>query len=243
MRFVTRLRFFIGMVFIIALTAVLFLFLNYTMSNKSSDKATLETDSYAVTSTYEGVLKRQFVTPGQQVKEGDRLFEISSPALTQAIQKDEEDKKTPLFEVASNGNMILLATTAGVVQQVNLVNGSYVQRSGSLATIATEKARYVTARYLLKAPDYARINKDNPIQVTLPDNSRYQAKVFDTTLQQDGEQVYTVVKARLPEDAKILPTFTSGTPVSTSWQLNDSSWQEAVFRFVRGLVEPQTQKD
>lgn len=241
MGFFARLRFLIGLGLVVTVVAGLFLSLNYTMSNISSKKATLETDAYTVSSEYAGVLRKQFVVPGDTVKEGDRLFEISSPGLTQALRNDQIDKDSLLFALADNGNMILLANAPGVVQKVNFANGSYIEASSDIATIATNNARYVTARYLLNAPDYARINRDKPLRVTLPDNTQYEAKVFDINLEQDKEQVFTVVKARLPKNAEILPTFTSGTPVSTSWQLDNSDWQDALFTFVRRLIEPQTQ--
>lgn len=241
MRFLERVKFFVGLLIVITVVGLLFLALNYSMSNKSSLKATLETDAYAVHNDYDGVLRRQFVDPGDTVEEGDRLFEISSPSLTQSLKDDRVDRDSLLFEVADNGNMILLANAAGTIQQINFSVGSYIETNSTIATVATQNARYIVAYYLLNAPDYARINRDNAVQVTLPDNTRFEAKVFDITLEQDGEQVFTVVRARLPENASILPTFTSGTPVSTSWQLENSDWQDALFDFVKLLIEPRTQ--
>lgn len=242
MGFLTRLRFFIGILLVVSLIAALFVYLNYTMSNISSQRASLEADTYTVLSEYDGVLRDQFVDPGDEVEEGDRLFEISSPSLTQALREDQTDEEDFLFEVADNGNMILLANAPGVMQQINFSDGAYIEANSEIATVATDNARYVVAYYLLNAPDYARVNRDNPVQVTLPDNSRYQAQVFDVSLEQDGEQVFTVVRARLPNDAKVLPAFTSGTPVNTAWNLDNSAWQNTVFEFVRRLIEPRTQE-
>lgn len=241
MGFFARLKFLLGLLIVVTIVALLFLFLNFSMSNKSSQKATLETDAYAVRSEYSGVLRRQFVQPGDVVEQGDRLFEISSPSLTQALRDKRIDKDTLLFEVAKNGNMLLVANAPGTVQQINVADGAYIDTATDIATITTAETRYIIARYLLNAPDYARINRDNAVQVTLPDNSRFEAKVFDISLEQDGEQVFTVVKARLPKDARILPTFSSGTPVSTTWQLDNSDWQNRLFNFVQRLIEPQTQ--
>lgn len=237
-----RLKFLIGLLLAGAVAASLFVFLNYTMSNVSSQRATLEADTYAISTDYSGVLRRIFVTTGERIQEGDRLFEISSPILTQAISDDKASGKSPLYEVADSGNMILLATAPGVVQQINFTIGAFVEADADIATVATDNARYVIARYLLSAPDYARINRDNLVHITLPDNSKYEARVFNISLEQDEEQVYTVVRARLPEDANILPTFSPGTPVSTTWQLDNSSWQNSLIRFVRSLVQPQSQE-
>lgn len=240
MGFFARVRFLIGLLVVVAIVGGLFVLLNYRMSNVSSRKATLETDAYALSSGYDGVLKRIYVSPGDKVNEGDRLFEISSPGLTQAIESEKAKKSSPLYEITSDGNMVLLATAQGTVQQVNYTNGAYIEANKTIATIATNNARYVIAYYLLSAPDYARINRDNRVHVTLPDNSRYDAKVFDISLEQDGEQVFTVVRARLPEDAKILPTFASGTPVTSTWQLDNSAWQNWLINVIRSLIEPTT---
>lgn len=241
MGFLARVRFLIGLLIVVMIVAGLFLLLNYRMSNVSSRKATLETDSYAVSADYGGVLRKALVAPGDTVEEGDPLFEMSSPGLTQAIRNDQVKKESPLYEVNDDGNMVLLATAPGVVQQINFTNGAFIEAHHEIAAIATNNARYVISYYLLSAPDYARINRDNLVHVTLPDNSRFEAKVFDISLEQDGEQVFTVVRARLPEGASILPTFASGTPVSTTWQLDNSDWQNSLIEFIKVLVEPQTQ--
>lgn len=238
-----RLRFFIGIAVVIGIVAALFLYLNFSMSNIQSQKATLETDSYAVVSEYGGVLQRSYVNPGDAVKKGDKLFELDSQSLTQALRNDQVEQDSLPFEVTKSGSIILLATVPGEVQQTNFAVGAFIAPNVEIATIATEDSQYITARYLLNAPDYARINRDNPVHVTLPDNTRLEAKVFDITLEQDNEQIYTVVKARLPEDAAILPTFSSGTPVSTTWQLNDSEWQDSLTRFVRSLIVPRSESE
>lgn len=239
MKFFTRVQFFIGALGVFAVVAGLFLYLNYTMSHITSHGATLEADSYAVTNEYAGVLRQQFVKPGDTVEEGDRLFELNSPSLARALSDDRVDEDSLLVEVSDEGNMILLANAPGVVQQINFSDGAYIETNTEIATIATDNARYVIAKYLLNASDYARINRDNAVQVTLPDNTKYQAEVFDISLEQDEEQVFTVVRARLPTDAEILPAFASGTPVATSWALNNSDWQDTIFEFVRSFIEPQ----
>ena len=242
MGFFKRLKFIFGLLVVLAVVGIFFLYLNYTMLNISSQRATLETDSYMVSSEYDGVLRRQFVDIGDKVEEGDRLFEIDSPSLTQALRDERVEIDSLLFEVSDEGNMILLANAPGTTQQINFADGSYLEANSNIATIATVNARYVVAYYLLNAPDYARINRDNPVHVTLPDNSKYEANVFDINLEREGEQIFTVVRARLPKDADILPTFSSVTPVTTSWDLNSSDWQDTIFEFVRTLIEPQTQE-
>lgn len=236
-----RLRFVVGIIVVIGVVAALFLYLNYSMSNIQSRQATLETDSYAVISEYGGVLKQSYVAPGDTVKKGDKLFELDSQSLAQALRNDQLDKTALPFEVTKSGNMVLLATVPGKVQQINFADGAFIAANAGIATIATENSQYITARYLLNAPDYARINRDNPVYVTLPDNTRLEATVFDISLEQDDEEVYTIVKARLPEDASILPTFSSGTPVSTTWQLDNSDWQESIIRFLRSLIAPRSE--
>jgi hypothetical protein len=241
MSFLGRIRYLFGISFIVLAVVGLFVYLNYSMSNVTSRSATLESDAYTVSVEYGGMIEHQYVAVGDTVKKGQELFELRSASLADAIRLKQVDQSSLLYSLNPQGNIVLTASKAGVVRQVNFLEGSFVSANSPIAQIDVADSGYVTSRYLLRAPDYARINRDNPIIVTLPDNSRLSAKVFDISLQRDGEAVYTVVKARFDKGAKIPPTFTSGTPVTTTWQLNSNEWYNSILNFLKSLFEPTTQ--
>lgn len=237
----SRFRFLLGLIFIFVLIGGLFFYLNYSMSNINSQSATLERDQYAVSANYGGVLEREYVKIGDTVKEGDNLFELNSPELAQALSDGTVQRSSLLFSVTDKGNILLKATTAGEVRAINFTRGSFVVANSDIAAIALKDSDYVNAKFILNAPDYARINRNNPVEVTLPDNTKLKADVFDITLEKEGTIVYTIVKARFQESTAVQPTFTSGTPVSASWKLDNNSLYETLTRFFRSFVDPKSQ--
>lgn len=237
----SRFRFLFGIIFVILFISGLFFYLNYSMSNINSQSATLERDQYSVSANYGGVLEREYVKIGDTVKEGDNLFELTSPELVQAIADGMVQRSSLLFSVTEKGNILLKATAAGEVRAINYSRGSFAVANSDIATIALKDSDYISARFILNAPDYARINRSNPVEVTLPDNTKLKADVFDITLEKEGTIVYTIVKARFQDNTTVQPTFTSGTPVSAYWKLDSNSLYETLTRLFRSFVDPKSQ--
>ncbi len=241
MRFFARLRLLIGIFIIIGLVGGLFIYLNYSMSVVSSRSASLQSDMNAVSVEYGGVITKQYVEVGSKVKKDDPLFELTSTDLSEAIRTSRISTTSLLFSVTDDGDILLRASNSGVLRQVNFTEGTFVAANTPIATIALDGSTYVTAKYSLQAPDYARINRANKVDVTLPDNTRLNATVFDITLEQSGDKVLTIVKARFDKNAAISPKFSVGTPLSTSWQLENNSWYTTILESFKRLIRPTTE--
>ncbi len=238
MRFFARVRLIIGVLFIVGLVGVLFIYLNYAMSVVSSRTASIQADTNAVSVEYGGVIKKQYVEVGTMVKKADPLFELTSTEFSEAIRTDRISTESILFSVTETGDILLRASNSGVLRQVNFAEGAFVPANSPIATIALDGSAYVTAKYSLQAPDYARISRENLVNVTLPDNTNLDARVFDITLEQNGDKVFTIVKARFDDNADISPIFSVGTPVTTSWQLKNESWYTSILESFKRLVSP-----
>ncbi|AHB42488.1 Biotin/lipoyl attachment protein [Candidatus Saccharibacteria bacterium RAAC3_TM7_1] len=236
-----RLKFVIGIVIVFALAAGGFLYLNYSMSNITSRAATLEADSYAISVEYGGIIEKQYVDIGTEVKKNDPLFEINSSSLKDALDSKRATKSGLLFSLTPDGNILLRSNNNGVIRQVNYPEGAYLPSNTQIAQLAVKDSDYVTAKFLLRAPDYSRIDKKKPLHVTLPDNTQLEAKIFDITLQQEGENVYTIVKARFSRGATINSNFSPGTPVSANWQLQSNSWYTNMLNLLKQLIKPTTE--
>ncbi|MGK2896198.1 MAG: HlyD family efflux transporter periplasmic adaptor subunit [Candidatus Saccharimonadales bacterium] len=211
------------------------------MSHITSRSAELASDTYAISVEYSGVIERQYITVGDTVKKGDKLLELKSSSLSDAIRLKQVDRSSLLYSLNGNGDIVLTAGNDGVVRTMHFLEGTYVPANSEIASIDAGDSRYVVSRYLLDAPDYARINRNTPVTVTLPDNQKLQAEVFDISMERDGERVYTVVKARFDKSTTIPSTFTSGTPVSVAWELESSSWYTTMLNFLYRLIQPRTQ--
>jgi hypothetical protein len=232
-----RIRLIIGVLLVIAVVFGLFVYLNYSMSNRTSRTAQLDTDQYVVSVDYGGTVEKQFIRTGDTVEANDALFEINSPTLQSQLDNDSRSESDLLYSLTDEGNILIQAANSGVVRNVQFPEGSYVPDNGQLATLTITGTDYVTAKYSLNAPDYARINKDNPLVVTLPDNTMLEAKVFDITLERSGDTVLTVVKARFGETASIPATFSSGTPVSATWELEYDGLYKSIADRVRAVFQ------
>ena len=238
MSIVSRLRLLIGVLFVLALVFGLFVYLNYSMSNITSRTAQLDTDQYVVSVDYGGTVEKQYVRTGDTVKTNDPLFEINSPTLQSQLDDERRSESDLLYSLTDDGNILIQAANSGVVRNVQFPEGSYVPDNGQLATLTIEGTDYVTAKYSLNAPDYARINRKQPLAVTLPDNTVLQAKVFDITLEKNGDTVLTVVKARFDKNTNIPETFSSGTPVSATWELEYNGLYKSIADGVRSILQP-----
>jgi multidrug resistance efflux pump len=233
-----RTRLYTGILFVVILVAALFVYLNYTMSRVVSQSAQLESNAYGVSIDYSGIIEKQYVDVGQKVKKNDKLFEIKSSSLAEALNADRVQKSSLLFELTPSSNIIVKASADGVVRTVNFREGSYIPANAEAAKIDIADSLYVMAKYRLRAADYGRVNRGNMVEVTLPDNTKLEAKVFDVSLQRTGEQVDTIVKARFENQHINTVVFASGTPVETTWRLNNSKWYDTVTNGVKQLFVP-----
>ncbi len=241
MTFLSRLRFLFGIIFVIALVGALVLYLNSIMSVAHSLRATLNADSTTIGTDYPGLVVKQNVEEGDKVKKDQTLFEIHSSQLIDGLSNKTIDANSLPFSLNHVTNDILLkANDDGVVEKINYHAGSFAPNGGILATINTIGSLYVTAHYRLASPDYARINKGELLDITLPDNSTQQATVFDISLVSNGNSVDTVVKARLKRADQSDFRFSVGTPVDATLRFNQKLWYQNVYEFVQQLFKPTT---
>lgn len=236
----SRFRLLIGIAVVALLVSGLFVYLNYSMSNITSKSAQLDADQYTVSVDYGGTVAKQYVQTGDTVKTGDPLFEIKSSTLQADLNAKRKSSDELLYSLTSEGNILLKAANSGVVRNVQYVQGSSVPDNAQLATLTIDGTDYVTAKYSLNAPDYARINRSHPLRVTLPNNQTLDAKVFDITLERSGGSVLTVVKARFAKDADIPATFSSGTPVSATWELEYNTLYKSIADWAKSILQPRS---
>jgi multidrug resistance efflux pump len=228
-----------GILVTILVVGALTLYLNNSMSLIRSYRAELAADSMQVGVDYPGQVVKQYVQEGDAVKAGAPLFEIRSPQFIAAIDGGGINMNGLNFRVTQDTHdIVLVAGATGVVRSVKVQQGSYVSAGEVIAAIDVLSSTYVVSYYRLSPPDYARIKKGAEVEVTLPDNTRTTAKVFAINLERKGEDVDTVVKARLGSaDLKDF-RFAVGTPVVSVLHFNDKPWYQTLLELTRSLFEP-----
>ena len=239
MKFTSRVRFIFGIIVVIMIVGALSMYLNSIMSVSHSSKAELAADSTTVGTDYPGLIVKQNVEEGDKVTKGQVLFEIQSTQLNDAITKGTITASSLSFSVDSATNYIRLkANDDGVIEKIDYRAGSYVPAGGIVASVNTVGSLYVTAHFRLSPPDYARINKANTVSIRLPDNSTQTATVFSIALVSNGDNVDTVVKARI-KNADISDfRFSVGTPVGATLQLTQDNIFQGLFTSIQQLFKP-----
>lgn len=240
MKFFARMKFFTGLVIVVLVVGGLTLYLNAMMSTAQSFKAQIGADTQGLGADFPGVVSSQKVNEGDTVKKGQVLFTVHSPQLIQQLG-GKSIKPSQLTQPldATTQDIEIVAPSSGVVQKVYAIVGSSVQADAPVVDINPVNSLYVTAYYHLNTPDYARIHTGSTMSVTLPDNTRVQARVYAINLQQDGSVVQTVVKARFTHPKMTDFRFAVGTPVDATLNINDKPWYQSLLDILYKLFEPQ----
>ncbi len=238
MSIINKLRLIGGFLFVLALLGALLLYLNNSMAHVSSVSATLLSDTYTVGTDYSGIITQQYVSEGQHVNAGDKLFAIQSSVLDADLTNGTVSKNNLGYSLDGVNNIILKSTGSGTVSQIDYIAGSFVPANKEIATITKDGSLYVQADYSLSPPDYARIKDGDVVSVTLPNDEKVPASVFNIAVQSSGQGVQTVIKARITGlDGN--SAFTTGTPVTAELHLNGKTLYNSVRDDLQKIFQPK----
>lgn len=236
----SRIKFIAGIVIVIALVLGLTVYLNNSMSTASSEEAELAADASSIGTNFAGLISDQLVEEGDAVEMDQELFRINSADLKQALADESVERESLPFDLDDEDNIVLRATDDGVIDEIRFREGSFAPAGGIIGTINTAGSLHAVAEYRLSPPDYARINRGGTMEITLPDNSKVEAAIFDIALvnNEDTNRVDTVVKARIPNADVTDFRISVGTPVDTKIELTRDAWYDGFFRFIEQLFRP-----
>lgn len=239
MSFVERLRFLSGIMVVFLVVGALVVYLNYSMSTADSIKAELAADTSTIGTDYAGLVVKQNVNLGDRVTKDQPLFEIDSPLLKRALADKEVTVASLPFAIdPDTTNIIVKASSAGVINTINYPLGSYAPMAGIVATVNTASSLYTVSHFRLSPPDYARINRKGVVAVIFPDNSRMDASIFDVSFARNGDAVDTVVRARFKDADMNDSRFSVGTPVQVRLSLGQDTFYRRLVTFLELLFEP-----
>jgi multidrug resistance efflux pump len=239
MKLFAKFRFLLGILITVAIVVLLTLYLNSSMSVARSYRAELQADVLTVGIDYAGQVTEQSIGEGDTVKKGDELFTVRSLQFAEAYKNKEIEVAGLNFTVDEpSGDIIITAGTDGVVSDIGVQKGSFVSPGAVIASINTLNSAYVVGYYRLNPPDYARINKGDEVIVTLPDNTQKTARVFAINLERNGEDVDTLIKARILEPDDTDFKYAVGTPVEADLRINDKPWFQSILDVLRSLFQP-----
>lgn len=237
MSWANRLRLFFGLIFVGLVLFGLLLALNFSLSNIGSRTAQLQADTFTVGTDYSGIITKQYVTQGQHVSAGQSLFLIKSSLLSSEIASGTLDKSDLAYSIDDQNQITLKATNPGTISDISYLEGAFVPANKEVATVTRDNSFYVEAKFELSPPDYARIHNGDLLTVTLPNNQKVDATVFDVSVESADNDVQTVIKARVKDLRS--STFTIGTPVSSELHLSGKTLYDSTKESLQKLFKPR----
>lgn len=218
-------RLIIGIILLALLCFGLYLYLNNNRTVVAATSAQLETKTYDVGTPFSGQITSQFVHEGDEVTAGEKLFYIQSAAFSSANASPDTFNHLNLPET-KNGEIIITANRAGTVKTIDETQGSFIPANAPLATIAEPDDLRAVAKVQLDPGQYAAINNNSRLIVTLPTGQVVSAKITNINVASNQNQVGIEVTAALKGANYNSRKLIDGAPVSASLKITEPLWQQ-----------------
>jgi multidrug efflux pump subunit AcrA (membrane-fusion protein) len=230
----TRISLAIGLIFVLDLAAGLTMVVNYNSGKVDSKSASLSAEDYPVGTDYSGTVTAQYVHVGDHVDAGQPLFEVESATLQRDIAQKLVNKDNLTYQVKDDDTMIVTATNAGQVEQIQYAQGAFVPANSTIATVQEAGTMYVEADFLLSAKDYSKIPSGAIVDVVLPNNQKVSATVQQLQVRTEDGQARTTIRAYSDDLANGTGLFAVGTPVQATLHLTNDGVVTDVTKTVTG---------
>jgi multidrug resistance efflux pump len=224
----------IGLLFVLVLAAGLTMVVNYNSGKVDSKSASLSAEDYPVGTDYSGTVTAQYVHVGDHVDAGQPLFEVESATLQRDIAQKLVNKDNLTYQVKDDDTMIVTATNAGQVEQIQYAQGAFVPANSTIATVQEAGTMYVEADFLLSAKDYSKIPSGAIVDVVLPNNQKVSATVQQLQVRTEDGQARTTIRAYSDDLANGTGLFAVGTPVQATLHLTNDGVVTDVTKTVTG---------
>jgi len=217
-----RLRLTAGLVVVLALVLVCTVVFNQRQNSALSDSATIIAQHYPVGTDYGGLVVRQFAQAGDEVSEGDPLFEIRSFQLQRDIASGYVVDPA-LATSGKDGTNTITATVDGTLSDVTVVQGGFAQAGSVMARIDRAGSMSIEAEFVLTPRDYARIARGAQAEILLPNQDMVDGTVTGIDVATvDGKAASTVIiDSEALGEGTAAGLFQPGTPVSVTLRLRD----------------------
>ncbi|WP_299931509.1 HlyD family efflux transporter periplasmic adaptor subunit [uncultured Nocardioides sp.] len=237
MNVLTRLKYLVGMLLVVGAVAALALSMNQRISTVHDVSATVRTDDYTVGTPYAGTVVARKVDVGDQVGKGDPLFVVRSTELAREIAKDAIEPESSPYDIRDDTKVVIRATSAGKVSEVQPIEGAYVAANSTLAQVQEQGTSYVQADFRLTPKQYALMRGADDVTVRLPDEQSVPAEIDRIGVRTDGASAATRLRVVSPA-LNNRGLFASGTPVDVDVALRRDGLAESVRSLLTGLLTP-----
>ncbi|WP_062076981.1 HlyD family efflux transporter periplasmic adaptor subunit [Demequina globuliformis] len=217
----SRFKLVLGVIAVIVIVAAFTLVFNQRQTQVTSTSAAIAAQHYDVGTDYGGIVSEAFVEVGDEVFEGQRLFEVQSLTLERDVEAGavSDDDAT----VTEDGTFVVKSAVTGVVSEIAVNTGSYASPGAVVATIDKADSLFASADFILTSRDFGRIEDGATVELVLPDQRSVAGSVEDIAVETvDGEAHVT---ARVASDGLVMGEANNlikpGTPLTATLHLRD----------------------
>ncbi len=224
----------LGLLSVLLLSAGLTMVVNANAGEAASKSASLAAEDYPVGTDYSGTITAQYVHVGDHVEAGQPMFEVESAGLQRDLAQGLVNKDNLTHEVKDDKTLVITATNAGTVDEVQYAAGAFVPQNSTIATVQEAGTMYVEADFLLSPKDFQKIAPDATVDVELPNNQTVTAQVKNLQVKTSDGQALTTIRAYSDNLANGTGLFTVGTPVQATLHLTNDGVVTDVTKTVTG---------
>lgn len=219
-------RLIVGLIFLGILCFALFLYFNSTQAEVRANSAHLSTETYDVGTSYSGEVTKSFVSVGDHVSSGQKMFYIKSAQLQTALKQPGASASQLGISLNSDGEIVINASKSGTVQTVKTSQGSFVAADSVLATVAQAKNLQAVANFNLSPDQYSKIDKKTRLVVTLPSGKVVIVPVQNLQIVTQNSQVVAEVTSNLSQTDYNPLTAKDGAPVDARLRISLPLWRQ-----------------
>ncbi len=156
-------------------------------------------DQYEITALVTGEILKDYFEEGQEVKEGELLYEIDTSDIENSIEKSRAslEKSQLSYEqsLETVTNLTVRAPITGTIQEVYIENGDNVSNNGKVASIINSD--YMRLKINFNGPDAKNISAGESAQVYLdsmsqPINGEVESVATGSLINESGAPVTAV---------------------------------------------------
>ena len=238
MTWANRVKLMTGLLLVLVIVTAGTLVFTQRQQRALSATAMIVAESYPVGTDYGGIVTRQYVDVGDEVAEGDPLFDVYSLQLRRDIASGYVVDPAITVGTDQAGTSTVVATVDGTIASVAVPQGGFAQAGGVIANVDRADSLSVDAEFVLSARDYGRLAEGAEAELLLPSQESLIGTVsrieVDTV---DGQALSTVrIASHELAEASATGLFQPGTPVSVTIMLRDDGPLAGVNDAVRDLL-------
>jgi multidrug efflux pump subunit AcrA (membrane-fusion protein) len=197
--------------------------------------ANLTAPSYTVGSEFAGVIDKQFVSEGDTVKKGQKLFTVQSAQLLSQLNSGQLSSANFPERLTADGALIIVASHDGVVTHIGYLAGAFVPAGQTIATINGNSGLSIEASFVLSGPQYARLTPNSQLHVKLGGQD-ITARVTGVTQRSSNGKTYTIVTGKLPTVQKGQTLYSTGSSVRARIILTDQTFYKSLRTDIKKLT-------